>query len=336
MPPTGRLLGLDWGARRTGLAISDESREFAFPRGIIVGANVNSPKEASDSRANLHSPLQTIVDLVASEKISGIIVGLPLYTDGTDSGTTRAVRAFADALAAATVPVPIGFIDENLTSIEAVGAGSARPTKGRANRAPTNIDALAAAVILENAIAMVKRESARLKEMLEFYGVRTNAHINSVNYFGKIFGLSFAGHDLDKLSEPIMTPYAFKTWQNYHPAFTISDEMEDDVRAARVTHHVNADHHIEFYKNISEMPDDKVIEMVCDWQTANLENRHINKLREHEAVFENVTEFYLSVKDRWKFTEHQNELISIAINKIESKMKMEEFLALWHGLEAME
>ncbi|MCL2331006.1 MAG: Holliday junction resolvase RuvX, partial [Proteobacteria bacterium] len=279
-----------------------------------------------------------IIEIVKTEKISGIIVGLPLYSDGTDSGTTRAVRAFAAQLAAAT-DAPIAFVEEALTSAEAeeiVGTNTHPAARSGGTPPRRGIDAHAAAVILENATAMIKRETAKLKEMLEFYRVRTVAHINSVNYFGKIFGLSFARHDADKLSEPIMTPYAFKVWQNYHPDFKISGYAEDNLSAAHAAHHLAADHHVEFYKDISQMPDDKVIEMIGDWYTANLENRYINRLRDREETFDSVTDFYLSVKDKWKFTEHQNKLISSAIRKIESEMKMDEFLAMWRDLEAME
>jgi putative Holliday junction resolvase len=119
-------MGIDWGFVRTGVAISDESWDFVFPRGIIKG--------------------EAIAEFVKSEKIEGIVIGLPLYADGTDSKTTGKVREFADFLAA-QVSVPIGFIEENLTSVEA----------GEYTKDKAKLDSEAAAVILENAIAMIKR-----------------------------------------------------------------------------------------------------------------------------------------------------------------------------------
>jgi len=163
LPPIGRMMGIDWGAVRTGIAISDEARGFAFPREIIVGANENSPANAADRRANFHSPLQRIVEIVNVEKIVGIVVGLPTHADGTDSATTARVREFADELAVAT-NVPIAFVDERLSSVEAeeiVGAYRIRPNKakkeGRMRYAPTRIDAAAAAVLLTDAIGMMKK-----------------------------------------------------------------------------------------------------------------------------------------------------------------------------------
>jgi putative Holliday junction resolvase len=118
-------LGIDWGSRRIGVAVSDESREFIWPRPQILNKDW--------SVANING-----------ENVVGIVIGLPLHADGTDSETTSAVRAFADALSKQT-DLPIAFIEENLTSVEASA------------RVKTNIDSESAAIILENAIAMIKR-----------------------------------------------------------------------------------------------------------------------------------------------------------------------------------
>lgn len=138
-PRIGRLIGIDWGARRTGIAVSDETREFVFVRSPIVS---NGPDEL----------VHMVADLVDSEKVVGIVIGLPLRTDGSESDTTHAVRAFADALACAT-DVPIIFIDETLSS------ATAQEEMGRVRRADIKkeLDSNAARVILENAIAVMKR-----------------------------------------------------------------------------------------------------------------------------------------------------------------------------------
>ena len=138
-PRDGRLIGIDWGARRTGVAVSDESREFVFARAPIV----------SRDAAEL---VRAVLELVRAEKIVGIVIGLPLRMDGTESETTGRVRAFADALAHET-DVPIIFIDETLSSTEAQGQ------MGRVRRADIKekLDSNAARVILENAIALMGR-----------------------------------------------------------------------------------------------------------------------------------------------------------------------------------
>ena len=122
-PRTGRLLGIDWGTKRIGLAISDPAQDFVFTRPAIKEWNPN---------------------IIADENISGIVLGLPLCTDGTDSETTRKVRDFANALSEQT-DAPIIMLDETLTSFEAQTAQV------------TDIDSESAKIILENAIAIMRR-----------------------------------------------------------------------------------------------------------------------------------------------------------------------------------
>jgi putative Holliday junction resolvase len=131
-PRCGRLLGIDWGAVRIGLAVSSPDLDFVFPRGIVRGDNNK----------------EQIKKLIESENITGIVLGLPLYLDGTDSNTTRKVREFGENLAKETT-VPIIFIEENLTSVEA---------SERVKNKKEDLDSESAAIILENAIAMIKRE----------------------------------------------------------------------------------------------------------------------------------------------------------------------------------
>ena len=92
------------------------------------------------------------MDCVAEDKISGIVIGLPLYADGTESDTTKMVREFADSLSKNT-DLPIVFIEENLTSCaaqEEIGRKSIAKIK-------SELDSVSAKIILENAIAILKR-----------------------------------------------------------------------------------------------------------------------------------------------------------------------------------
>lgn len=102
-PRTGRIIGIDWGARRTGVAVSDASREFVFVRPVIVARNGGV------------SVARQIADIALSESAVGIIFGIPHYLDGTESETTNDVRACAAELCTYT-DLPIAFIDETLTS----------------------------------------------------------------------------------------------------------------------------------------------------------------------------------------------------------------------------
>ena len=137
--PQGRLLGIDWGARRTGVAVSDVSGDFVFARDPIVSKTQDELVEC-------------ILKIIDAEKIVGIIIGLPLRTDGSESETTGCVREFANKLATQT-SISIVFLDETLSSSaaqEQMGRVRVRDIKER-------LDSNAARIILENAIAMIRR-----------------------------------------------------------------------------------------------------------------------------------------------------------------------------------
>ena len=139
-PRDGRVLGIDWGLRRVGVAVSDAGRDFVFVRDAIV-----LPRGA-----NNHADL--VAQLAAQENVAGIVVGLPLYPDGVESDTTRQVRDFISNLATQT-DLPICTVEENLTSAaaqESMGRVRVRELKER-------LDSESARVILENAIAIINR-----------------------------------------------------------------------------------------------------------------------------------------------------------------------------------
>lgn len=138
-PRAGRIISLDWGLRRCGVAVSDESREFTFTRPQLY---IKSQNEL----------IQGVLGIIAEEKVAGIVIGLPLYSDGSESDTTKMVREFADSLSENT-DLPIVFVEENLTSAvaqEEIGRKSISKIK-------QELDSVSARVILENAIAVLKR-----------------------------------------------------------------------------------------------------------------------------------------------------------------------------------
>ena len=138
-PRRGRILGVDWGARRTGIAVSDETRDFVFVRPAVVAGRGGDVA-------------RMVVDMAVAERVAGIVIGLPLRTDGTESETTKMVRDFASRVAEYT-DLPICLIDESLTSstaAEDAGLHSPKATK-------EHLDSESARIILENAIAVIKR-----------------------------------------------------------------------------------------------------------------------------------------------------------------------------------
>lgn len=135
-PRAGRIIGFDWGARRTGVAVSDESREFVFVRAPIVAADMAKEMAA----------------IAQSERAVGIVIGLPLRTDGSESETTKMVRDVADRVAQYT-ELPICLIDEILTSTTAAEETKLRTVK----EVKEKLDSESARIILENAIAVINR-----------------------------------------------------------------------------------------------------------------------------------------------------------------------------------
>ncbi len=138
-PRVGRIIGIDWGLRRCGVAITDETHNFFFVR----------PQLSVKTQDEL---VQKILDIASVDKIVGFVVGLPLYADGSDSETTKMVRDFADALSSKT-DLPIIFVEENLTS----SAAQIEIGRKSISKIKQELDSVSAKIILENAIALLKR-----------------------------------------------------------------------------------------------------------------------------------------------------------------------------------
>ena len=138
-PPSGRILGIDWGLRRIGVAVSSLDREFVFVRDVIA-----VPKGADAARL--------VGAVVHQENVNAVVVGLPVRSDGTESETTQLVREFVAELEKVILQ-PIIFIEENLTS----QAAQEEMGRVRVSDIKKKLDSESARVILENAIAMINR-----------------------------------------------------------------------------------------------------------------------------------------------------------------------------------
>lgn len=136
---TGRILAVDVGARRVGLAISDASRTLARPLETIA---VTSAADAVERVARRIEQLDQEDDGIAT-----IVVGMPSSLDGTPTPQTVQVRAFIARLAERT-PLPIATEDERLTSREAESRLAVREKDWRKRKA--RLDAVAASVFLQD------------------------------------------------------------------------------------------------------------------------------------------------------------------------------------------
>ena len=133
------MLGIDVGARRIGLAISDPSRTLARPLTTLAVAN---PSDAIDRVAELVGQLRA-----EDDGLDAIVVGLPSRLDGTPTDATPAVVAFIDALKTRTM-MPVATEGERLTSHEADQRLAATERDWRKRKRA--LDAAAAAIILQD------------------------------------------------------------------------------------------------------------------------------------------------------------------------------------------
>jgi putative Holliday junction resolvase len=135
VPGGGKLAGLDVGTKTIGLAICDSGWHFAGPAETI-------------RRTKFTKDLEVLQAFTDREHVVGLVVGLPLNMDGSDSPRTQSVRAFSRNLA--PLELPILLWDERW-STQAVERAMIEADVSRSRRAE-RVDALAAAHILQGAI----------------------------------------------------------------------------------------------------------------------------------------------------------------------------------------
>jgi putative holliday junction resolvase len=131
----GKLAGLDVGTKTIGLAVCDAGWSFAGPSETI-------------RRTKFTADLQQLRAFIGREQVVGLVVGLPLNMDGSDSPRTQSVRAFARNLEPLNLPV---LLWDERWSTQAVERAMIEADVSRAKRAQ-RVDALAAAHILQGAI----------------------------------------------------------------------------------------------------------------------------------------------------------------------------------------
>lgn len=140
LPDGGRLAGLDAGTRTIGLATCDAGWSFATPHSTIA-------------RTKFAADLAQLRGFIAAERIKGLVLGLPLNMDGSDSSRTQSVRALARNLA--VLGLPLLLWDERWSS-QAVERAMIAEDLSRRTRAE-RVDRMAAAYILQGAIDALTR-----------------------------------------------------------------------------------------------------------------------------------------------------------------------------------
>lgn len=135
LPEGGRLLGLDVGTKTIGVALCDSGWTIATAAELI-------------RRGKFTADLERLRAMAAARSVKGLVAGLPLNLDGSDSPRTQSVRAFARNLAPLGLPV---LLWDERWSTQAVTRTLIEADASRARRAEL-VDKMAAAYILQGAI----------------------------------------------------------------------------------------------------------------------------------------------------------------------------------------
>lgn len=136
----GKLLGVDFGDTRTGLAVCDPSRLLASGIGYVSPGGIEKCAEA-------------VAETAKKEGVSGIIVGLPVNMDGSEGGRAARCRKFAWLLEEKT-GLPVAMFDERMTTMTAARYLNETNTRGKKRK--TVIDTLSAQIILQNCLDRLK------------------------------------------------------------------------------------------------------------------------------------------------------------------------------------
>lgn len=128
-----RLLGIDFGLKRIGLAVSDPGGKLAFPLRTIA-------------RTTRQAVFDELLRLITEEKIEGVVLGIPLGPEGEKSLTARQVLNFRESLER-RIDLPVYLVNEAFTSCEADTIMNERGLGH--DRKKQALDQLAAVLILE-------------------------------------------------------------------------------------------------------------------------------------------------------------------------------------------
>ena len=138
----GRVLGVDFGEARTGLAVSDAARLLASGIGNVQGGGLEKTAER-------------IAAAVAEQGAVAVVLGLPVNMTGTEGPRAERARALGSLLAERMPDVPVAFVDERMTTMAASRFLNETNTRGKKRKGV--IDTLSAEIILQNALDRLRQ-----------------------------------------------------------------------------------------------------------------------------------------------------------------------------------
>ena len=134
IPAVGRVLAVDWGELRIGLALSDETQTIASPLTTLT------------RRRGKRFPMPAFLELIKANAPVGLVVGLPLTPEGSEGPSAAAVRELAVLLGGRTY-LPVELVDERMSSSRALAAIREQGGSTRGRR--EEVASLAATILLQ-------------------------------------------------------------------------------------------------------------------------------------------------------------------------------------------
>lgn len=135
---TGKLLGVDFGDKRTGLSVSNETRTLASGIGQVTGGGMQSMAEE-------------VARVALERRVAAVVVGLPVNMDGSHGPRAEHAEKFAGLVERnLNGAVPVAMLDERMTTMAASRYLNETDTRGSKRKGV--IDTLSAEIILQNAL----------------------------------------------------------------------------------------------------------------------------------------------------------------------------------------
>ena len=130
----GRILAIDYGTKRTGVAVTDQGQMIASPLETV----------------STHELMNFLKDYFDKERVDLLVVGLPRQMDNSDSESLKQIRFFVQAFKKRFNEIPVEWVDERFTSRMAMDAMITGGMKKQERKAKGNLDKVSAAIILQS------------------------------------------------------------------------------------------------------------------------------------------------------------------------------------------
>ncbi len=164
----------------------------------------------------------------------------------------------------------------------------------------------------------------------QFHHMRTDAHVQCLNYYAGLLGYHFPEHDNDKHIGTMKNGYAYINWAKYHPEYVVPETYRELFNEMHAEHHRMQEHHLEHYDNVADIDDLTLVEMICDWHSASFEQRFLT--HEDKNDFTVRRWFDANLYEGYQWSQHQLQIIYDLIEFIEMYANYNEIMKIWQPL----